>query len=100
MLRVGSLKRKKKGQRTCSDCGKTYNNACVPSNCECGYELGGTFRPKTVESKIYKDAQVINSNLVSVRLHEKGPNIRTFVSLDENKVCKLLYSNVVFSKVS
>ena len=92
MLRVGSLKRKKKGQKACSDCGKTFNNACVPKQCECGFEIGGAYRPDEAPTKIYKDAQVINNNLVSVRLHEKCPNIITFVSLAENKVRFSIYN--------
>ena len=87
MLRVGSLKRKQTGQTTCKDCGKKYNNACVPPSCQCGYMLGGNFKPPGNVKKPPKDAQLILNGLVSVRLNQQGANIRIFVNMTENKVC-------------
>ena len=81
MLRVGSLRRKKGGQTSCSDCFKAHNNASVPFYCECGATLGGSYKPKEKEKTISTDGQLIGEYLVSVRLHERGPNIGTFVYL-------------------
>ena len=89
MHRVKSFKRKKTGQTTCSECGKKYNNSCVPNSCECGHFLGGTFKPSQTVRTVSGDAKLIH-NLVSVRLNKHGANLRTFVSLTENKVHYLL----------
>ena len=85
MHRAYSLKRKKQGQTTCSQCGRTYNNACLPENCECGGWIGGTFKPTSRDRRKPGDAKLVG-NLVSVRLNKTGLNVRTFVSLPENKV--------------
>ena len=89
MIRAGSLKRKNKGQTTCSNCYKNFNNAWIPKYCECGDLLGGTHETKT--KQINEDAQLIERNLVSIRLHKQGTNVRTFVNLVENKVSYLVY---------
>ena len=93
MLRAYSFRRKRAGQTTC-ECGKNYNNSCVPKSCDCGFELGGTFQSKAQERKTSGDAKLLK-DLVSVRLNKQGINIRTFVSLTENKVCHILSANFV-----
>ena len=86
MLRAYSLKRKKAGQTICKGCGKSHNNASISNKCDCGYVLGGNFRPNVKDRRIPGDAKLIQ-NLVSVRLNQQGINVRTFVNLSENKVC-------------
>ena len=84
MFQLGSLKRKKSGQRVC-DCGMCYNNAAIPKFCDgCGFHLGGSYeRPLD----IFTDAVVIEKkNVASVRLNRAGENVRTFVDLQQNKV--------------
>ena len=85
MLRAFSLKKKKKGQTTCYQCSKIYNNNVVPKLCSCGYLLNGTYEPKIKEDSI--DAFRVG-DLVSVRQNRQGLNIRTFVDLEENKVLR------------
>ena len=85
MLRAYNFKRKKPGQTTCSQCDRKYNNASRPQSCACGAWLGGTFQPNAKDRKKPGDATVVQ-NLVSVRLNKQGINVRTFVSLTENKV--------------
>ena len=82
---LGSLKRKRSGQKIC-ECGKSYNNATIPKLCnKCGIHLGGSYEPPKVD--IFTDAKVIeNVNLASVRLNKAGENLRVFVDLKQNKV--------------
>ena len=84
MDRLGSLKRKKSGGRTCT-CGKWFTNAKVPKFCDkCGQHLGGSYEPPT---DIFTDAVVIEAKqLASVRSNITGENLRIFVDLRANKV--------------
>ena len=87
MLPIGSFERKRKGQTSCDRCKKNYNNACIPAVCECGYQIGGGFQPKTKKQRKHLDtAKLITADLVSVRLNKRGTNVRAFADLAENKV--------------
>ena len=96
---LGSLKRKRSGQKIC-ECGKSFNNATIPKCCDkCGFQLGGSHEPPKVD--IFTDAKVIkNLNLASVRLNKAGENLRVFVDLEENKVGFMLgFKNIATRKV-
>ena len=85
--KAGDLKRKKSGQTKCQNCQTSYNNKAIPricSNKSCNSFLGGKFVPKPPKPGAF----LITDNLASVRLNEKGTNVRTFVSIgQEKKVC-------------
>ena len=87
----GDFSRRKSGQRKCDGCNKMYNNRATPERCsECDTYLGGTY----VEKLLKLGAVLITSYIVSVRLSEKKPDLRTFVYLGaEKKVIK----NIVIS---
>ena len=102
---LGSLKRKR-GNPVCPGCQKSYNNRALPLYCTedgCDAYLGGKYTPKDKKP----DAQMITSNIASVRLNQAGIPVRVFVDLEENKVfyfngfLTLLYKSVVhLGKVS
>ena len=87
MEKLGSLKRKKSGGRSCT-CGKWFSNAKTPKFCDkCGYLLGGSYEPPPPRD-IVNDAVVIKHvNIASVRQYPTGENVRTLVDLNNNKVC-------------
>ena len=79
-------KKKKKGQTTCNNCGKLYNNNSVPSLCSCNHFLGGKWKPDTKAT--VARAFLITSALASVREHDQGENKRIFASLGDQKKVK------------
>ena len=83
MLRAFNFKTKKRGQTSCIQCAKVYTNNAIPRYCNCGFTLGGKFEPlvKSKKPDIFKVG-----DMVSVRLHDHGINVRTFVDLKQNKV--------------
>ena len=79
---IGLLRRKRTGQTTCNGCNKVYNNRSVPPNCvDCQYYLGGKHIAQCVKS----DALRINETMMSVRVNERGIDIRSFITLAGNK---------------
>lgn len=84
-FKPGELKRKKGGQRQCEKCHRIYNNRAVPQRCHkpCDNFLGGNYVPKPIKTGAF----LITAILASVRLNEKGTNVRVFANIgDEKKV--------------
>ena len=80
--KVGFRSRKKSGQKKCLNCQKSYNNAAIPEYCTgCNQYLGGKYKP--LAAKL--DAKLLTDSLASTRVNVAGPNIRTFVSIGEEK---------------
>ena len=80
----GEQKRKKSGQTKCNNCHKIYNNKSVPkmcSNTSCNSSLDGNFAQKPSKTGAF----LLDPILASVRLNEKGTNVRTFASVGEDK---------------
>ena len=88
MLRFGLYKTKARGQTKCLQCNKNHNNAKIPVNCSCGAFMGGSKNEpeKGISGPIITNAKVIDQDIVSVRLNNKGGTNRIFVNLTENKV--------------
>ena len=86
--RTTILKRKRSGHFTCSNCNAVYNNAHIPKLCTntpCDQFLGGKYEPKVKQL----DAKLLTEHLVSVRVREKGLNIRTFVQIGKDKKVRI-----------
>ena len=93
----GELKRKKAGQKKCNNCHKIWNNAATPNVCSCKAFLGGTYVAKVAKL----GAVLITAFLASVRLNERGNNVRTFVHIgEEKKVIFLIFPIFQFFKIS
>ena len=88
MHKFGLYKRKLRGQTKCMKCSKLHNNAYLPVLCSCGEPMGGTkdITDNKSSGKTIINAKMINSELVSVRLNNRGTANRIFVNLSENKV--------------
>ena len=92
--KLGELKRKKSGQLKCQNCQKSYNNASTPQYCSndlCKKWLGGKFVPKPSQPTAF----LLNDKLASVRIREKGRNIRAFVSIGAQKKVRLLIVQLI-----
>lgn len=92
MNELGSLKRKRSGQRKC-ECGKVYNNAKVPGICDvCEFPLGGSYKPQPVNKRI-PDSVIISESeqVASVRKDIAGEPVRIFVDLKQTKVIYITY---------
>ena len=84
----GELLKRKAGNKECTGCGKSYNNKSLPkvcSNSPCKTYPGGKFVAKVCKLA----AILITAFIVSVRLNEKGPNVRVFVDMGEEKKVRL-----------
>ena len=80
-----NVERKKPGQTVCIVCNKSYNNAAIPEFCtECNaYFPRG--KAQTNKPQSSSQAFLISDTMASVRVHTRGFNTRTFVSLGNEK---------------
>ena len=82
--RIGLFKRKEVGKTECNNCHAFYNNASVPEYCSnksCNAYIGGRGGKKLKTPTAF----MINKQLATVRVHEKGHETRAFASIGDIK---------------